>query len=441
MDGTRNGVGVASLEYDSASQSYRIRFRFAGRSFKRSLSTDNRKLANLTLARVEETLSLIANDRLEVPEDVDPAEFILTDGKRSQPLACRPIVTLGELCQMFQDERVPGAKEASTLKTEDLHIRTLLKHFKKTTFVQSLRNADFQGYVLARLTPKNGQRAVAAETVQKELATLRVIWNWAVRRELLDRPAPVAGLEYPKRDEKHPFRTRDEIVAILGRGGITPAQEQELWESLYLRREEVHEALHYAQEHAKHPFIYPLLVFVAHTGVRVSEALRSQIEDLDFKAGRILVREKKRSRVRATTFRQVEMTTMLKQVLREWLAVHPGTLFTFAKEDDLNRGRESGEIVSINKHVARKHFKLTFRGSKWAKLRGYHVFRHSFASNLASVGVDQRIIDEWMGHQTDEMRKRYRHLLPEVRREAIQNLLPDGWSVNGVLPAVIAGHF
>jgi integrase len=437
---------VASLEFDKTSRSYRIRFRFAGRSFKRSLSTDNRKLANSTLARVEETLALIANDRLEVPDDVDPAEYILTDGKRAQPLERRRIVTLGELCQMFQEQRVPGAKEASTIKTEDLHIRTLQKHFKKTTFVQSLRNADMQAYVLSRLSPKNGRRAVRAETVQKELATLRVIWNWAVRRELLDRPAPVAGLEYPKRDEKHPFRTWDEIASILGRGGITSAQERELWESLYLRREEVHEALAYAKTHAAHSFIYPLLVFVAHTGVRVSEALRSQIEDLDFKAGRILVREKKRSRIRATTYRQVEMTTMLKQVLKEWLAVHPGTLYTFAKGEDLNRGRENHEIiVPIDKHVARKHFKLTFRGSKWAKLRGYHVFRHSFASNLASVGVDQRIIDEWMGHQTDEMRRRYRHLLPEVRQQAIEKLLPDDeWLLGGEAeeaPAVIAGNF
>jgi integrase len=33
--------------------------------------------------------------------------------------------------------------------------------------------------------------------------------------------------------------------------------------------------------------------------------------------------------------------------------------------------------------------------------------------------VDQRIIDEWMGHQTEEMRKRYRHLLPDQQQMAI----------------------
>ena len=34
-------------------------------------------------------------------------------------------------------------------------------------------------------------------------------------------------------------------------------------------------------------------------------------------------------------------------------------------------------------------------------------------------GVDQRVIDEFMGHQTEAMRKRYRHLFPSSRRAAI----------------------
>ena len=34
---------------------------------------------------------------------------------------------------------------------------------------------------------------------------------------------------------------------------------------------------------------------------------------------------------------------------------------------------------------------------------GFHTFRHSFASNLAVAGVDQRVIDRWMGHTTESM--------------------------------------
>jgi integrase len=59
-------------------------------------------------------------------------------------------------------------------------------------------------------------------------------------------------------------------------------------------------------------------------------------------------------------------------------------------------------------------------------LRGWHIFRHSFASNCAARGLDQRLIDVWMGHQTEEMRKRYRHLIADQERQAIRLVLPEG---------------
>jgi integrase len=67
---------------------------------------------------------------------------------------------------------------------------------------------------------------------------------------------------------------------------------------------------------------------------------------------------------------------------------------------------------------------------------GFHTYRHSFASNLAAQGVDQRIIDEFMGHQTEAMRKRYRHLYPSNRRAAIETLL---YHPAGDVPAPSAG--
>ncbi len=51
-------------------------------------------------------------------------------------------------------------------------------------------------------------------------------------------------------------------------------------------------------------------------------------------------------------------------------------------------------------------------------MRGWH----SFISALASVGVDQRVIDEVVGHQSEEQRKRYRHFYPKVVRAAIDRV-------------------
>jgi hypothetical protein len=55
-------------------------------------------------------------------------------------------------------------------------------------------------------------------------------------------------------------------------------------------------------------------------------------------------------------------------------------------------------------------------------LRGWHALRHSFCSNCAAAGVDQRLIDAWVGHTTEGMRRRYRHLLPNQERQAIQTV-------------------
>ena len=51
------------------------------------------------------------------------------------------------------------------------------------------------------------------------------------------------------------------------------------------------------------------------------------------------------------------------------------------------------------------HFKRTLRDSEWEVVRGLHILRHSFISCLAAAGVDQRIIDDIVGHCSEEMRR------------------------------------
>ena len=103
-------------------------------------------------------------------------------------------------------------------------------------------------------------------------------------------------------------------------------------------------------------------------------------------------------------------------------AIHTEEQYEFLQDrvQSLRSNGYDGELLTPSE--ARDHFRRTLDGSRWEKIKGFHVFRHSFASNLAAAGVDQRIIDEWMGHQTEEMRKRYRHLFPDQQREAIESV-------------------
>lgn len=156
----------------------------------------------------------------------------------------------------------------------------------------------------------------------------------------------------------------------------------------------------------QYPFIYPMMLMAAHTGARRSELLRSERTDFDFAANTVTIREKKRAKGRKTC-RTVPLTPRLRRVIEAVLKLGSGK-FTFSKV---------GEPISID--AATHGLKQTLAGSRWEKIAGWHVFRHSFISICASRGIDQRMIDAWVGHQTEEIRRRYRHLFPDAQLTAL----------------------
>jgi hypothetical protein len=92
------------------------------------------------------------------------------------------------------------------------------------------------------------------------------------------------------------------------------------------------------------------------------------------------------------TFRTVPMANGLKDALRPWLNDHhPGGPYPLSAKDGRPMARQA----------LTKAFRAAVKNSPWQMVQGYHVLRHSFASNCALKGVDQRIIDAWMGHQTE----------------------------------------
>ena len=151
---------------------------------------------------------------------------------------------------------------------------------------------------------------------------------------------------------------------------------------------------------------------VWHTGARRSELLRARAEDVDFVAKVITIREKKRARGTLTT-RRVPMSGFLESILREWIAGREGKTLLFGKGEK--------EVIV---QTAQEVFRNAVAGSKWEIIQGYHTFRHSFISACASRGVDQRFIQEWVGHMDEKTSRRYRHLAPSTQRDAI-NLVFD----------------
>src|SRR6516165_12363452 len=118
---------MASLEHDEASGQFRIRFRYGGLSFKRSLKTSDPDDANAALVRLKENLRLVERGRLVVPPDADPATFLLSDGMLTGKPVAPKLLTLTELFTEYQAKIPPGAKEANSIDTEKAHCHHLTR--------------------------------------------------------------------------------------------------------------------------------------------------------------------------------------------------------------------------------------------------------------------------------------------------------------------------
>ncbi|HYV36156.1 MAG TPA: tyrosine-type recombinase/integrase, partial [Gemmataceae bacterium] len=256
-------------------------------------------------------------------------------------------------------------------------------------------------------------KPVSHTTIQKEIGTLASIWNkWALPQRLVAGPAPTRGLIYNKARGKPPFATWSQIARQIDRGGLTTNQERELWECLFLTLPEIEQLLAHVRDTCRHRFIFAMFAFAAHTGARRSELLRSHVDDFDFTGGMVTIREKKKDRSKDFTFRSVPLSPFLRDVMHDWFKRHPGGQLTICSQSN----------ALLTAQLAAHHFRWALDGSKWEVLKGWHALRHSFASNCAAKGVDQRLIDEWMGHQTEEMRRRYRHLIPNQQQAAIRTV-------------------
>jgi integrase len=306
-----------------------------------------------------------------------------------------------------------------------------------------------QRHIDRRRQAKRRGKPLSPVTLKKEVASLRAAWNWATSVGLVSGAFCGKGMVYPKSDEKPPFQTWQEIERCIARGGLTAREEVALWECLFLTQAELTELLAFVQTHALHGWVYPAVAFAAHTGARRSEVCRVRLQDLDLEGETVLIHEKKRMKGKRTT-RRVPLSPFLKQVLQDWLAVHPGGQHLFCHGDLVPRSRtrslktgylgpklrpttlparmatvrlrpRSG-LRPLTRDEANDHFKRTLAESKWRVLRGWHALRHSFISICAGRGVDQRLIDSWVGHQTEEMRKRYRHLIPSTEKAAIRSV-------------------
>lgn len=408
---------------------FHLQFRYQGRQYSHALDTQVLKEAEAIRGAVDRILIRIKNRELPGPGPHDNvAKFFIAGGKPVEaPAPVKPPLTVKELRDRYLEAHENGAIEANSLATVRLHLNHVV-HFLGDRFViRELKNQRLQEYLDTRARRRGPKkRRLSPATLKKEIASLRAAWNWGMRTGLLEGHFPGRGLTYPKADEKEPFQTRTEIERRIARGGLDARQEKALWDCLFLTKQEVAEFLDYVSKNAYQPFLYPMVAFAAHTGARRSELLRILIDDVDLEGGTALIREKKRVRGKRST-RRVPISPFLKGVLQDWLKVHPGGQFMFAQQAEVCRSKTRGHgrpaaPDALSHDEAHDHFQRVIKDSKWGKMKGWHVLRHSFISICAADGVDQRMLQQWVGHLSEETHRRYLHLIPSKEQHAIANV-------------------
>ena len=407
---------MAWLELD-ASGTYHVSFRMGDRRFKRSLKTDDQEQAQRLASRIEENLALAERGRFQIPEGVDIPRFLLSDGKVSAKLQAKAPFSLKNLFDAYFAALPVGNLEESTIEGMRIHERHLYRLLGEKQPVQAITTTMLQGYIAERSTEDGLRgRTVTPATIKKAIVTLRTAWNWGVQTGLVTGRFPSEGLKYPKAKEKPPFQTWAQIERQIKHGGLSEADEADLWDCLFLTMPEIRELLAYVRGHRTQPFVEAMFVFAAHTGARRSEMLRCKLRDIDFEADNITIHERKRDHSKSTT-RRVPISRDLRRALKIWLRHHPGGPLLFCEASGLG-----DEPIPISHDMVHDHFKRTVAGSKWMRMRGWHCLRHSFASNCAAKGIDQRLISAWLGHHTAEMERRYRHLIPKQEQLAIKSV-------------------
>jgi integron integrase len=173
-------------------------------------------------------------------------------------------------------------------------------------------------------------------------------------------------------------------------------------------------------------------------GLRLLEAIRLRVKDLDFERGEITVREGKGDKDRVTTMPRA-VVRPLQDHLQRVEAIHQQDLadgygrvelphalarkypnanrewawqFVFPQERRW-RNPKTGEQGRhhIDESLFQRSLKAAVRNAGLAKRVTSHTFRHSFATHLLADGYDIRTVQELLGHKDVRTTMIYTHVL------------------------------
>ncbi len=229
----------------------------------------------------------------------------------------------------------------------------------------------------------------SASSSARKLATLRSFYKFLVRRGYIS-SNPVSAIKTPRQEKKLPkCLTLEQVQRLLN----TPDEKDWLG----------------SRDKAMLETIYS-------TGVRVSELVDLNIDDVDFLGGMLHIRGKGNKERLAP----IGQTAML--AIKKYLAM---------RNQHANSSQFDTKALFVNKHgkrlstrsVRRKLDKYLIEAGLDPSISP-HTLRHSFATHMLNNGADLRSVQELLGHQSISTTQIYTHLTAGRLKEAYEQAHP-----------------
>jgi integrase/recombinase XerD len=182
---------------------------------------------------------------------------------------------------------------------------------------------------------------------------------------------------------------------------IRPVRTKKL--PVVLSPEEVHLIL----KEIEHPIYRMALTTIYACGLRISEAMRLTIGDIDGKRLLLRVRNGKGGKDRYVHLADRPLELLRNYCLRQ--GIHSGFLFPYK-----------------NRHISadnlERAFKEALRQSGVTKSATPHTLRHSFATHLLENGEDIRVIKDLLGHSSIKTTTIYTQVTDKIIKRLHVNL-------------------
>ena len=234
------------------------------------------------------------------------------------------------------------------------------------------------------------EKQYSKSTIARKLATLRSFYKFLVKRNQVT-SNPVVAVRTPKQDKKLPrFLEYEQVKRLLD----TPPMDNWLG----------------ARDRA-------ILETLYSTGLRVSELVALNMDDIDFLGEIVHVRGKgKKERI-------APIGSSALQVIQHYME--------YRNKRAQNNTNFDSKVLFVNKHGRRLSTRSVRRKmDKYLKMAGLdpaispHTLRHSFATHMLNNGADLRSVQELLGHQSLSTTQIYTHLTTTKLKDVYENAHP-----------------